>query len=810
MQHDQERLAGLRRQAAERWHEVAAAAPGDAAAPQDAASADGAVGPADQEGIDDLARRVLDAAQEAERTALEADTAAAAVRRRHHDGSQTAARWDRRAALLAQVAELRTREPHVNELSVRLAAARQAAPLAPSLTAVDQARTRAAATEQSVRGAAGRLAELVGSSPLPLPPSFDHVATEPQVASQDLAARRAELVPLVTVAERRDQLSDQVAALLQQAQAQDAVATQQDERATATAAERERVATELQTCRTQAAGIDAVASELHRAGQAAAAATELQGARRDLQRREAVVVAARSRHLEAKEQHLAIREEYLDGIAATLATGLVDGRPCTVCGSSEHPAPATAASVATAIERSVVDELSAAQDAAAEVLERAVAAAAGAASTVAELVGRTGGCTDPDDAANRVAVLDDRLRTLTLASGRIDTLQDQVGALSASANQATSAAATAREHAVAHRSAARAMTTELDRCVTQLRTALGDDVDPAAAIRALDVVHDALATLVQAVQAHTLADRSSVEAQARLHTDLGLTGFPDADAARAAVLDDDQAARIEQVVDQHRRDLADAHALLGSDEFVDVPTDRPDTAQLQAELSAADAARTDAASAATALRGAAVAIGSWADAHRTFHVEAAGRRERSALLTRLSDTVGGRSGDRVSLKRWVLAAYLEDICALATHRLQAMTGGRYTLVVHRESTARNRLAGLDLHVIDAHTGDQRDVSTLSGGETFQASLALALAVADAVQHHSGGIRLDALFIDEGFGTLDADALELAMDELDALRAGGRMVGVISHVGTMRERIRTGIQVTPTEHGSTVRVGAVTA
>ena len=100
------------------------------------------------------------------------------------------------------------------------------------------------------------------------------------------------------------------------------------------------------------------------------------------------------------------------------------------------------------------------------------------------------------------------------------------------------------------------------------------------------------------------------------------------------------------------------------------------------------------------------------------------------------------------------------------------------------------------------------MSTLSGGETFQASLALALAVADAVQHHSGGIRLDALFIDEGFGTLDADALELAMDELDALRAGGRMVGVISHVATMRERIRTGIQVLPTERGSTVRVGSV--
>lgn len=113
-------------------------------------------------------------------------------------------------------------------------------------------------------------------------------------------------------------------------------------------------------------------------------------------------------------------------------------------------------------------------------------------------------------------------------------------------------------------------------------------------------------------------------------------------------------------------------------------------------------------------------------------------------------------------------------------------------------------------MLDAHTGEERKVSTLSGGETFQASLALALAVADAVQHHAGGLRMEALFIDEGFGSLDADALELAMDTLDQLRAGGRSVGVISHVASMRERIRTGVEVVPSEDGSTVRVGAVSA
>ncbi len=119
---------------------------------------------------------------------------------------------------------------------------------------------------------------------------------------------------------------------------------------------------------------------------------------------------------------------------------------------------------------------------------------------------------------------------------------------------------------------------------------------------------------------------------------------------------------------------------------------------------------------------------------------------------------------------------------------------------------RGSKAGLGLRVLDAYTGEEREVSSLSGGETFQASLALALGVADAVQAHSGGVALNALFIDEGFGSLDPDSLQLAMDELDRLREGGRLIGLISHVGALRERIRSGLQVVASERGSRVVVG----
>jgi exonuclease SbcC len=159
------------------------------------------------------------------------------------------------------------------------------------------------------------------------------------------------------------------------------------------------------------------------------------------------------------------------------------------------------------------------------------------------------------------------------------------------------------------------------------------------------------------------------------------------------------------------------------------------------------------------------------------------------------------------LQRWVLSAYLDDICLYANRRLLQMTSGRYQLLTRSDETHGTKRAGLGLDVLDAHTGERRDVSTLSGGETFQASLALALGVADAVQAHSGGIRLEALFVDEGFGTLDPDALEAAMEELDRLREGGRTVGIISHVVALRERIRTGIEVVKTDRGSHVRIGA---
>jgi exonuclease SbcC len=171
----------------------------------------------------------------------------------------------------------------------------------------------------------------------------------------------------------------------------------------------------------------------------------------------------------------------------------------------------------------------------------------------------------------------------------------------------------------------------------------------------------------------------------------------------------------------------------------------------------------------------------------------------------LAERCGGKVAPFISLQRWVLSAHLAEICRYANQRLELMTSGRYQLRLSDGGGRGGRQAGLGLRVLDAYTGEEREVSSLSGGETFQASLALALGVADTVQAHAGGVRLEALFIDEGFGSLDPDNLQLALDELDRLREGGRMIGVISHVAALRERIRAGIQVSGGERGSTARL-----
>jgi exonuclease SbcC len=175
-----------------------------------------------------------------------------------------------------------------------------------------------------------------------------------------------------------------------------------------------------------------------------------------------------------------------------------------------------------------------------------------------------------------------------------------------------------------------------------------------------------------------------------------------------------------------------------------------------------------------------------------------------AVYGTLSDVANGQTGNKISLQRFVLSVLLDDVLIQASARLNQMSKGRYQLVRKEDRAKGNKASGLELEVEDGYSGKTRSVATLSGGESFMAALSLALGLSDVVQSYAGGIRLDTLFIDEGFGSLDPESLDLAIRTLIDLQAGGRMIGIISHVSELKEQMALRLDVVSSRNGSHVR------
>jgi DNA repair protein SbcC/Rad50 len=312
------------------------------------------------------------------------------------------------------------------------------------------------------------------------------------------------------------------------------------------------------------------------------------------------------------------------------------------------------------------------------------------------------------------------------------------------------------------------------------------------ATSALEAARDAYAEAVVAL------DRAALEA-----------GFADAAEARDAQLDADTTAALDARVQQHRAALTSARQVLDEPDSWDLLTG-PDPEVVAADARAAAAAetleRTRAAEQIASTVHARVsrlaaeldaALDDWAPVRR-----------RLALATRVSAFAEGKAADnrlQMRLSAYVLAYRLSQIVAAANGRLRDMSGQRYSLEhVARRGAGESR-GGLSLVVRDDWSGESRDPATLSGGETFVVSLALALGLADVVAHEAGGADLQTLFVDEGFGALDAETLDDVLDILDTLRENGRAVGVVSHVAEMRDRIPTQLAVGKSRSGSTLRV-----
>ncbi|WP_326706982.1 SMC family ATPase [Streptomyces cyaneofuscatus] len=551
------------------------------------------------------------------------------------------------------------------------------------------------------------------------------------------------------------------------------------------------------------------------AGQLAPARRRLDAARRrdalatDVQRAEEEHAAARERELDARTFSLDLRERRLRGIAAELAAELVVGAPCTVCGSAEHPAPASpgeghvdraAEEKALAAQRSAEKARSRAEQELGLVRERQATVEteargddASGTPTMAELRSLVDRLTDEHTEAHHLAAGTHAAReALAVAEGehaeRLDQRQEALRRISA-------------------RTAAReALDREQAGLEDRITAARGESESVAAHADRLTRRVALLADAAEAVRAEQDAAQRRKEADDRLSDAAFKAGFDTPQAAAATLL----GAAAQRDL-QHRVDAWQAEAAAVADRR----TERD--AREAAERPAAQAAAAEGAheTAEWLLREASSARAAARDrcaeldrlSGRTAEeVRRLGPvRQEYERLARLAGLTAGTSADnerKMRLEAYVLAARLEQVAAAATARLQRMSSGRYTLV-HSDARTGGRRAGLGLHVVDAWTGSERDTSTLSGGETFFASLALALGLADVVTEEAGGVRLDTLFIDEGFGSLDDQTLDEVLDVLDSLRERDRSVGIVSHVADLRRRIPARLEVVKDRHGSTV-------
>lgn len=235
-----------------------------------------------------------------------------------------------------------------------------------------------------------------------------------------------------------------------------------------------------------------------------------------------------------------------------------------------------------------------------------------------------------------------------------------------------------------------------------------------------------------------------------------------------------------------------------------LPDLRPDPTALIEQRDALKEKRDERVDAALAAKNASERLNAAPDAFGERLDELARLAASQEIAQTLANVASGGIAPKIDLESWVCSAYLQRVVLQANNHLKVMTSGQYILQIGSTSDKRKH-GGLDLDVFDSHTGVSRSVNTVSGGETFMASLALALGLAEVVAGQQN-MRLDALFVDEGFGSLDIETLERATEVLQGLQTSGRMVGVISHVTEMRASLRTGIAVTKNgEQGSTLKV-----
>ena len=725
------------------------------------------------------------------------------------DAERLAERQRRRQDAVDTRDRLAAAQADLQDRRAELAAAARAAEVAPALTEAD--RTSRALAQARVREDQAR--QRAAAAPgVTAPPGAS--AAELRAAGQEHVTRLGGLEALRSVSRQADD-EDQAA---EAARASAAALAAQVDAATAELANWQQQRPGLSRERDQAAEagrrLPAVQAEADRYGRAADDASALVKALADKRRQERAWSTAKLEAAELIMRAARLREDRIDGMRAELAATLVNGAPCPVCGSLDHPELCELQGERVTREQ-----------------EEAADAEAAAATERAESTGTRLGAAD-----ERVNVLSARLREAGFAEAadlpeaevrQLEStardLAGQAGKLAAAAagHAELQAALEALDQAIADTGKQLAELTEqresglrqaagadlrAGRHRESLLAQLGGQPDLDTALTAARQAADALTAAADAADATMRAEDDTRRAGDLAVQAAAEAGFADLEAARRAQRDASWRAAADQAIREHEASSRAVAELL-ADPDLDVALDPPaDLAGARAAVGEARQVHDDTVAAYDRAKHRAEQLADLAPRLAARLDELKPLADRAAEARRLADLAAGLGANtlRMTLSSFVLAARLEEVAAAASERLLKMTSGRYSLV-HTDARRGAGRSGLGLLACDGWTGVDRDTSTLSGGETFLASLALALGLADVVTAEAGGTRIEALFVDEGFGSLDEDTLEEVMTVLDGLREGGRTVGIVSHVAELRQRIPAQVRVHKGQAGSHLTV-----
>lgn len=776
--------------------------------------------------------------------------------------AQLQADWREYEQLCERRTRLTERADEYKAQREELAQARAAAPLhaqyaqvqaeSQVLTAREQEHAAcASALEENGRALLAALRDEETSADVTFPEETTFAAL-PGLESADQETQLEALLDTLRALQKQDaQLAEEeatAAALLKQAHALEQDKARAEKTLSNLTAAAEELAEELAGYstadeeRTLAAHLVTEAQQKHEAAQQMqqkldAASAAVAAAEKQSKRTATAEQKAQEKWQASAQQALAATEEFknlqvlrLAQASSLLARELKDGEPCAVCGSVEHPAPAQIAKGEQLVERADLDAAKEREDKAHKqarthelAKDRATKAhqeaseALAAARTQYETLAAQGEC----DVEQTAAQLQQAQTRLAQAQSRVtarDGVHAKVERVRVEQQKAQEALRTIESAAVEAQTRHRDAAARCEAAAAELapaRAAVGF-AQRVEAVEGYRVAHQRLARAVlllgQARERHALA-------AAQAERLLAESSFESAELVQAAVRTPERVDALEQAVAayelEHARLLEGfgreaivavaARAAAGEQAPDDLQGVREQVEQLRAaahRLTLREGERE------SMLRSLHVLRGEYA----AFRAKTAHRYDRAQMLANLAaaargDTLGGYE-HQVDLVSYVLGAEFERILHSASLHLDRMSEGRYGMVfsAHRAKGSRSG-GGLNLEITDTWTGEPREASSLSGGESFLASLSLALGLAEVVQANNGGIELDTLFIDEGFGTLDAETLDMVMGTIESLRDSGRTIGLISHVEEMKNRIPAQIVVEKGQNGSSVRVNS---